>query len=78
MESKGPPIHIRFDEHANDWITETARKNRISKPDLIRAIVSEKMETLGIKPPKKKIEYGARKSITVSEMVGRSKDGGLR
>lgn len=78
METKGPPIHVRFEGYANDWITETAKRNRISKPDLIRVIVSEKMEALGVRPPKKKIEYGAEphihKIITVSDMVQRSRD----
>ena len=77
METKGPPVHVRFEGYANDWITETARRNRISKPDLIRAIVSEKIESLGIKPPSKKIEYGEqRKPIKASEIVQKSRETG--
>lgn len=75
METKGPPVHVRFSGYAHDWITETARKNRISKPDLIRAIVSEKMEALGIRPPENRIDYGdGKKPITAAEIVRKSRE----
>ena len=76
METKGPPIHVRFDTYANDWITETARRNKMSKPDLIREIVSEKMAALGVTAPKRRIEYAAKrapKGIDAAEIVNRSK-----
>ena len=76
--TRAPPIHIRFEEYANDWITETARRNRMSKPDLIREIVAEKMEALGVQPPKVKIEYAAKRTaptrnIQASDIIKMSK-----